>query len=97
MITMIVTYAGDDDRPFNRDHWINVHFPILRRCWGPYGLISVASYFPPADGAGIIATVAFRDEEAMHAALMSPEAERVIADGCLVTSVQPERRLARSL
>lgn len=97
MITMIVTYAGDETTPFNRDQWINVQFPILRQCWGPYGLISVASFFPPADGAGFIATVNFRDEEAMHAALSSPEAERVLADGNLVVSVQPQREIARPL
>lgn len=94
MITVIVTHAGDGNTPFSRNHWINVHFPILRQFWGRYGLISVASFFPPADGAGVIATVNFRDEEAMRAALSSPEVERVMADGDLVASVQPQRRLA---
>lgn len=30
MITMLVTYAGDDTSRFDRDHWINVHFPLVR-------------------------------------------------------------------
>jgi hypothetical protein len=94
MITMIVTHAGDRNTPFNRRDWVNIYFPVLRRCWGPYGLISVASFFPPADGAGIIAAVTFRDEQAMHVALSSPEAERVMADGNLVASVQAQRGLA---
>ena len=33
MITMFVTYAGDTDTPFNREHWINVHLPLVRDCW----------------------------------------------------------------
>jgi hypothetical protein len=36
MITMLVTYAGDERTPFDRDHWINVHFPHVRESWGPY-------------------------------------------------------------
>lgn len=99
MITMIVTYAGDENTPFNRDHWINVHLPIVRECWGPHGLISVAGFFPPADGAGLIAlaTVNFRDEDAMHAALGSAETARVMADVGEVTAVQPQRMIARAL
>lgn len=99
MITMLVTYAGDENTPFNRDHWINVHFPIVRECWSPYGLISVAGFFPPADGAGIIAIamVNFRDEEAMHAALNSPETKRVMADVDFVTTVKPQRSVATPL
>jgi uncharacterized protein (TIGR02118 family) len=99
VITMIVTYAGDETTPFNRDHWIDVHFPIVRECWEPYGLISAAGFFPPADGAGVIAiaTVNFRDEAAMHAALNAPETERVMADVSLVTAVQPQRRIAMPL
>jgi len=31
MITMPATYAGDEQTPFDRDHWINVHFPLVRR------------------------------------------------------------------
>ena len=38
MITMYVTYSGDAQTPFNRDHWINVHLPMVRECWGPHGL-----------------------------------------------------------
>ena len=30
MITMYVTYAGAADTPFDRDHWINVHLPLVR-------------------------------------------------------------------
>ena len=99
MITMIVTYAGNEDTPFNRDHWINVHFPLVRECWGPYGLVSAAGFFPRGDGAGLIAvaTVNFRDEEAMQAALTAPETARVMADVEIVTAVKPQRAIAKPL
>ncbi len=45
MITMYVTYAGNADTPFDREHWINVHFPLVRECWGPYGLERLAGFF----------------------------------------------------
>ena len=35
MITMYVTYSGDAQTPFNRDHWINVHLPLVPRMLGP--------------------------------------------------------------
>jgi uncharacterized protein (TIGR02118 family) len=95
MITMYVTYAGDADTPFNREHWINVHFPLVRECWGPYGLERAAGFFPQGDNAGLIAVAAcvFRDKAAMEAALGSPETARVMADVDLVTAVKPQRSL----
>lgn len=99
MTIMYVTYAGNADTPFDRQHWINVHFPLVRECWGPYGLERLAGFFPQGDGGGLIAiaTCVFRDEAAMEAALASPETERVMADVDLVTTVKPQRSLASPL
>lgn len=99
MVTMYVTYAGDADTPFDRDHWIGVHLPLVRECWGPHGLLSVAGFFPSGDGGGLIAIApcTFRDEAAMEAALASPETARVMADVKEVTAVEPRRSLARPL
>lgn len=99
MITMLVTYAGDAETPFDRDHWINVHFPLVRECWGPYGLVSAGGFFPQGDGAGVIAAgiVNFRDEAAMEAALNSPETARVMADVDVVTAIKPQRSLVSPL
>ena len=96
MITMFVTYTGNDDTPFNREHWINVHFPLVLECWAPYGLESVSGFFPRGDGGGLIAiaTCIFRDKAAMEAALASPATARVMADVELVTAVRPQRSLA---
>ena len=97
MITLYVTYAGTAETPFDREHWINVHLPLVRECWGPYGLISAAGFFPADDGAGLIAICpcVFRDEAAMRAALASPESTRVMDDVSNVTEVKPQRSLAR--
>ena len=99
MITMYVTYAGDAQTPFDRDHWINVHMPLVRECWGPYGLVSAAGFFPSGAGGGLIAICpcVFRDEAAMKAALSSPETQRVMEDVKQVTEVEPQRSLAHPL
>lgn len=99
MITMLVTYAGDAETPFDRNRWIDVHFPLVRECWGSYGLVSAAGFFPQGDGAGLIAVgvVTFRDEAAMKAALTSPETARIMADVDLVTAVVPRRSMVTPL
>jgi uncharacterized protein (TIGR02118 family) len=99
MTTMFVTYAGDADTRFDREHWINVHLPLVRECWSPYGLESVGGFFPQGDGAGLIAIApcVFRDEGAMNAALNSPETVRVMADVPKFTAVAPQRSVVKSM
>ena len=99
MMTMYVTYAGDANTPFDRDHWINVHLPLVRECWGPHGLVSASGFFPEGDGGGLlaIAPTVFRDEAAMNAALASPDTERVMADVKKVTAVDPQRSIGRPM
>jgi uncharacterized protein (TIGR02118 family) len=99
MITMPVTYAGDEQTQFDRDHWINVHFPLVRESWAPYGLVSAGGFFPQGDGAGLIAVgvVNFRDVAAMEAALNSPETAQVMADVDIVTAVKPQRSVLKAL
>ena len=96
MITMYVTYAGSAETPFDREHWINVHLPLVREAWGPHGLVSAAGFFPSGDGGGLIAICpcVFRDEAAMNVALACPETGRVMADVKNVTDVQPSRSQA---
>ncbi len=50
MITMYVTYAGNADTPFDREYWINVHLPLVRECWEPFGLERLGGFFPQGDG-----------------------------------------------
>lgn len=95
MTMMLVTYTGDKQTRFDRDHWINVHFPLVRESWGPYGLVSASGFLPQGDGAGLIAigVLNFRDEAAMKAALNSPETDKVMADVDIVTAVKPQRSI----
>ena len=99
MITLYVSYAGDADTPFDRDHWLRVHLPLVRECWGPHGLVSVSGFFPQGDGGGLIAIAptVFRDEAAMNAALASPDTARVMADVKKVTAVEPQRSVGRPM
>ncbi len=50
MVTMYVTYSGDADTSFDRDYWIDSHLPLVRECWEPYGLVSVAGFSRPVRG-----------------------------------------------
>ena len=96
MITMYVTYAGNAGTQFDRDHWINVHLPLVREAWEPHGLLSAGGFFPSGDGGGLIAICpcVFRDEAAMDAALASPATKRVMDDVKNVTAVVPARSRA---
>ncbi len=51
MMTTYVTYAGDADTLFDRNHWINVHLLLVREAGGPHGLLSMAGFHPPATAA----------------------------------------------
>ena len=96
MVTMYVTYSGEPDTRFDRGYWIDSHLPLVRECWALHGLVSVAGFFPSGEGGGLtaIAPCVFRDEAAMHAALDSPESERVMADVANFTSITPSRSRA---
>ncbi len=94
---MYVTYAGGVGTRFDRDYWINVHLPLVRQAWGPYGLINVAGFFPSGGNDGDLIAICpcvFRDEAAMDAALACPDTKRVMADVTHVTDVQPTRSRA---
>ena len=98
-MTMYVTYSGDANTRFDREHWISVHLPLVRECWGPYGLERVGGFFPEGDGGGLIAIApcVFRDEEAMQAALGSTATARVMDAVKKVTNVEPERSVGQPL
>ena len=99
MTTVFVTYPGNADMRFDRDHYVRVHLPLVMETWSRYGLESVAAFFPAGNGAGTIAicTCSFRDEAAVHAAFRSPEAERVMADIPSFTDSKPLQSLAAPL
>ncbi len=100
MTTLYVTYAGDADTWFDRDYYVASHLPLVRRAFGPHGLVSAAAFFPAkdaaGDGSGMVAVCAcvFRDEAAITAAFGSPEAAAVMADVKHFTRVEPARSRA---
>ena len=99
MIIMYVTYAGTAETEFDRDHWINVHLPLVRETWGPHGLLRTDGFFPSGDESGLIAICPciFRDEAAMKAALADPGTKAVMNDVKNVTDVKPQQSLATPL
>ncbi len=98
-ITVCVTYAGNESTAFDREYWTDVHLPLVRECWGPYGLVSAAGFFPAEDGSGFVAICpcVFRDEAAMKAAFGAAETSRVMADVVNFTAVEPEQSVLQPL
>ena len=99
MTTMYVTYPGDTGTRFDRDYYVFTHLPLVLQCWGQYGLLSCAAFFPSGDGAGTIAIAEckFRDEAALRAALAAPDTPRVMADVVRFTDATPNQSLAGSV
>ena len=96
MTTMYVTYPGDASTRFDRDYYVRHHVPLVMECWGPFGLVSCAAFWPADVGAGTIAIAEcrFRDEAALHAALASPATPRVMADVARFTDARPAQSLS---
>lgn len=78
--TLIVTCSGGTY--FDRDYYVDVHLPLALACWQRHGLEAASAFFPrDTDAADVsVAIYRFRDEDALHAALASAEAEAVMAD-----------------
>lgn len=79
-VTLIVTCSGGTY--FDRDHYVDVHLPLVLACWQRHGLESASAFFPrDAKAADVsVGIYRFRDEDALHAALASAETEAVMAD-----------------
>jgi uncharacterized protein (TIGR02118 family) len=81
-VTIYVTYEGAPDARFDRMYYVEHHLPLVMRHWSPYGLVSVAAFYPAVDRAGTLAICEcrFRDDASVRAAFASPEAAAVMAD-----------------
>jgi uncharacterized protein (TIGR02118 family) len=90
--TIFVTYQGTPETRFDRDYYVGTHLPLVLNAWRAYGLETIASFFPavPKSGTIAVAELRFRDEEAVKAALSSPEAPGVMDDIPNFTDVHPE-------
>lgn len=93
MTILFVIYPGNADTRFDRDYYVATHLPLVLEAWGPYGLETVAAFFPAGDGAGTIAIAVcrFRDEAAISAALGSPQTNRVMANVKYFTDAVPSQ------
>lgn len=89
--TLMVTYAGSSNTPFDRQYYVDKHLPLVRESWGQHGLQSVAAFFPLGDGGGTIAICLchFESEQAIDVALQSPQSPRVMKDVKQFTDVTP--------
>ena len=96
MVILYVTYAGDSKTWFDRDYWINDHLPLVRECWGRYGLERTDGFFPTGEESGLIAICPciFRDEASVKAALASSDTKRIIEDVGKLTNATPVQSLA---
>jgi hypothetical protein len=78
--TLIVTCSGGTY--FDRDHYVEVHLPLALACWQRHGLENASAFFPRDAGAAEVSVgiYRFRDEDALHVALVSAETAVVMAD-----------------
>ena len=97
LVTLYVFYAGDATTRFDRDYWLGPHFDLVRQSWEPYGLQSVAGFFPQGGGAGVIAICpcVFANESSLRAALAAPETKQVMDDVKTMTDVEPQHSIGK--
>ena len=95
--TLIVTCSGGTY--FDRDHYIDVHLPLVLACWKQHGLESAAAFFGrDADAVDVsLGIYRFRDEAALHAALASDETAAVMADVPRFTDATVSRSIGTPL
>ncbi len=99
MTKVYVTYPGDAGTRFDRGHYVQAHLPLVLEAWRPYGLETVAAFFPSGDGAGTICICecVFRDDAAVQAALAAPQTGSVMADVKKFTDATPSQLRAAPL
>ena len=104
MTTLIVTYTGAKDSRFDREYYRTHHLPLVRRTWGPHGLLTISALFPVDNEAavgedtGVIAAClcGFRDDDALREALASPNTPEVMNDLQNFTELTSVQNVLRS-
>ena len=99
MTTLFVTYAGDAGTRFDREHYVDVHLPLVTKAWAPCGMKAIGAFFPAGDGGGTVAVcvMQFGDEAALAAAVTSPATAEVMADVVNFTDAKPVQSRAQPL
>lgn len=90
-VIMFVTYQGHAESRFDRAYYVAKHLPMLRRSFGPLGLISAQAFFPATADSGTIAICEcrYRDEAAFAACMASPDMPGIAADVGVFTDLMP--------
>lgn len=93
MTTLLVSYPGDAHTRFDRDYYVSTHLPLVMEAWKPYGLETLAAFFPAGDGAGTVAicVCGFRDERAIEDSIAAPQTQSVMADIAHFTDAKPSQ------
>ncbi len=91
MTTVYIVYPGDAQTRFDHAYYAEKHLKLVSECWTPYGLNSLAVFYPEHDGAGTIAICSclFRDEAAVKACFDAPRTPEVMADVQHFTDAKP--------
>jgi uncharacterized protein (TIGR02118 family) len=98
-VVVYVTYRGTPRDHFDRAYYVDVHLPLVMKCWSQYGLLSLNAFYPATaqEGTVAICECVFRDEEAFEVAFASPEVSAVMDDVPRFTALTPGRVRAAAL
>lgn len=90
-VIIFVTYQGNAESRFDRAYYVERHLPMLRRLFGPLGLISAQALFPPVQESGTIAICEcrYQDEAALAACYGSADMPGLAADVGNFTDIMP--------
>ena len=102
---LVVTYKGVKDCQFDREYYCSHHLPLVKELWGPYGMETIAAFFPQDNVAlageetGIIALClcGFRDDAALRKALASADTPTIMDDLQHFTGLQPNQSVLCSV
>lgn len=91
---LIVTCVGGTR--FDRSYYVDQHLPTTLSAWKQFGLESTAAFFPSGKGDGIrsVGVYIFRNEQALHGALQSAEAAKVMDDVTHFTDAKVDQSLS---
>jgi uncharacterized protein (TIGR02118 family) len=80
-----VLYPNEEASTFDVDYYLNVHMPLVHKCWGKHGLreSTVIRYDTSYDGSKrytLGAVLTWESKESIKAAVASEDAKAVFAD-----------------
>jgi len=91
MTTLIVSYPRHEGAKFDAAYYTGTHIPLAEKTWGPHGLTRAEVLLPVGDEQPWMACVLlhFASQDAVDAALASPDTPAVIGDVGNFTDIHP--------